>query len=87
MHVYNVTSLCNNLQNFAEYNMDIEEKTKTRQHRKSLAVDQDTYNLLEEICFQERRTKIDQLRMMIEDKHDEIFTRRANYEQRRRVNV
>jgi hypothetical protein len=67
--------------------MDIEEKTKTRQHRKSLAVDQDTYNLLEEICFQERRTKIDQLRMMIEDKHDEIFTRRANYEQRRRVNV
>ncbi|HAW74785.1 MAG TPA: hypothetical protein DCW74_03510 [Alteromonas australica] len=67
--------------------MDIEEKTKTRQHRKSLAVDQDTYNLLEEICYQERRTKIDQLRMMIEDKHDEIFTRRANYEQRRRVNV
>ena len=67
--------------------MDIEEKTKTRQHRKSLAVDQDTYNLLEEICYQERRTMIDQLRMMIEDKHDEIFTRRANYEQRRRVNV
>ena len=67
--------------------MEIEEKTKTRQHRKSLAVDQDTYNLLEEICYQERRTKIDQLRMMIEDKHDEIFTRRANYEQRRRVNV
>ena len=37
--------------------------------RKSLAVDYDTYNLLQELCEIERRSKIDQLRFLIE-KHD-----------------
>jgi len=41
--------------------------------RKSLAVDQDTFDLLEAICFSERRSKIDQLKILIEREHKEIF--------------
>jgi hypothetical protein len=37
--------------------------------RKSLAVDVDTYNLLQDICNNERRSKIDQLKILIESAH------------------
>ena len=43
--------------------------------RKSLAVDQKTYNLLQEICFEERRTRIEQLKILIEQEHKRIFGR------------
>tara|TARA_R100001244_G_scaffold7661_1_gene9951 strand:+ start:36 stop:242 length:207 start_codon:yes stop_codon:yes gene_type:complete len=37
--------------------------------RKSLALDVHTYNLLQEICNRERRSKIDQLKVLIEREH------------------
>tara|TARA_R110001583_G_scaffold12153_6_gene54118 strand:+ start:1996 stop:2196 length:201 start_codon:yes stop_codon:yes gene_type:complete len=37
--------------------------------RKSLALDVRTYNLLQEICNLERRSKIDQLKVLIEREH------------------
>ncbi len=40
--------------------------------RKSLAVDIDTYKMLEDICRTERRTKIGQLRLLIEREHSKI---------------
>jgi hypothetical protein len=40
--------------------------------RKSLAVDVDTYDLLHDICVIERRSKIDQLRVLIESKHQSL---------------
>ncbi len=50
---------------------------KTSPKRKSLAVDEETYNLLEEICFHERRTKIQTLKDLIEEKHDYLFRKAA----------
>jgi len=44
-----------------------------RQKRKSLAVDQATYDLLEEICVQQYRSRIDQLKVLIENEHDRLF--------------
>jgi len=41
--------------------------------RKSLAVDQATYDQLAEICFKERRTKIDQLKILIENEHARLL--------------
>ena len=43
--------------------------TKTR---KSLALDLRTYNLLQEICDAERRSKIDQLKVLIEREHQAL---------------
>mgnify|MGYP003112574423 CR=1 FL=1 len=40
--------------------------------RKSLAVDYDTYNLLQELCEIEHRSKIDQLRFLIENSHQQL---------------
>ena len=40
--------------------------------RKSLAVDLKTYQLLSEICASERRSKIEQLKVLIEREHAEI---------------
>ena len=37
--------------------------------RKSLAVDVKTYDLLQDICGQEHRSKIDQLKVLIEKEH------------------
>tara|TARA_R110000824_G_scaffold80012_8_gene201530 strand:- start:1435 stop:1632 length:198 start_codon:yes stop_codon:yes gene_type:complete len=37
--------------------------------RKSLALDVHTYNLLQDICDLERRSKIDQLKVLIEREH------------------
>ena len=40
--------------------------------RKSLAVDLKTYELLQDICAFERRTKIEQLKVLIENDHKRI---------------
>jgi hypothetical protein len=40
--------------------------------RKSLAIDVDTYEMLQAICNSERRTKIDQLKLLIEREHSKI---------------
>jgi len=37
--------------------------------RKSLALDVRTYNMLQDICNKERRSKIDQLKVLIEREH------------------
>ena len=53
--------------------LEVEEKeVKYPKGRKSLAVDFDTYNLLQDICRIERRSKIDQLRVLIENKHNSL---------------
>jgi hypothetical protein len=41
--------------------------------RKSLALDVHTYNMLQDICDQERRSKIDQLKVLIEREHDALI--------------
>lgn len=40
--------------------------------RKSLAIDVDTYHMLQTICDTERRTKIDQLKLLIEREYQRI---------------
>ena len=40
---------------------------------RTLTVDKVTYDFLEEICKTERRKKIDQLRLLIEESHKELF--------------
>ena len=47
--------------------------------RKSLAVDLDTYNMLQEICDSERRSKIDQLKVLIETAHDQLVVADTTY--------
>jgi|TARA_R110000851_G_C12729850_1_gene529553 hypothetical protein len=47
-------------------NQMIDENNKIR---KSLAVDVKTYDLLQDICGQEHRSKIDQLKVLIEKEH------------------
>ena len=42
--------------------------------RKSIAIDFDTYNLLDAICKKERRTIIDQLAILIENEHARLFS-------------
>ena len=51
--------------------MDTEATTR---QRKSLAVDQKTYDMLQEICFEERRTRIEQLKILIEEEHKRIIS-------------
>jgi len=40
--------------------------------RKSLALDVRTYNMLQDICNSETRTKIDQLKVLIEREHQRL---------------
>jgi hypothetical protein len=42
--------------------------------RKSLAVDVKTYDLLQYICNSEHRSKIDQLKVLIEKEHKRLTT-------------
>jgi len=58
--------------------MEIEKKygeysVKYPKGRKSLAVDFDTYTLLQDLCNMERRSKIDQLRFLIENRHEKLI--------------
>ena len=46
--------------------------------RKSLAVDPATYNLLDEICQMEHRSKIDQLKVLIQKEHKRLTTVKAD---------
>ena len=55
-------------------NDELMKSVKYPKGRKSLAVDVDTYDLLDDICVIERRSKIDQLRVLIESKH-QSFTK------------
>ena len=48
--------------------------------RKSLAVDPSTYDLLWEICSMEHRSKIDQLKVLIQKEHKRLATINANEE-------
>ena len=48
------------------YNSSMDIHTENNKMRKSLAVDVKTYDLLQEICDMERRSKIDQLKVLIE---------------------
>ena len=50
-----------------------DENPQLGRQRKSLAVDQHTYDLLQDICFDQRRSKIDQLKILIEHEHDRLF--------------
>ena len=57
----------------------MEQDIKNNKTRKSLAVDVSTYDLLQAICDMERRSKIDQLKVLIENeyvrlkKHEALF--------------
>jgi|TARA_R110000803_G_scaffold79510_4_gene145127 hypothetical protein len=51
----------------------METTTEPSRQRKSLAVDQKTYDMLQEICFEERRTRIEQLKILIENEHAKLF--------------
>jgi hypothetical protein len=46
--------------------------------RKSLALDVRTYNMLQDICNSERRTKIDQLKVLIEREHKSLFSEQVS---------
>ena len=54
------------------YNSSMDIHTENNKMRKSLAVDVKTYDLLQEICDMERRSKIDQLKVLIEKEHARI---------------
>jgi len=46
--------------------------------RKSLALDVRTYNMLQDICNKERRSKIDQLKVLIEREHKALAINETN---------
>tara|TARA_B100001059_G_C17420194_1_gene372784 strand:- start:140 stop:316 length:177 start_codon:yes stop_codon:yes gene_type:complete len=52
-------------------------KLKYPKGRKSLAVDYDTYNQLQELCHVEHRSIIDQLRFLIESRHEKLSYKKA----------
>ena len=52
----------------------IQTKRDGKEIRKSLAVDPATYNLLQEICNMEHRSKIDQLKVLIQKEHNRLKT-------------
>jgi len=47
----------------------MEQFTQENKIRKSLAVDLKTYQMLQEICNIQRRSKIEQLKVLIEQEH------------------
>ena len=52
-----------------------ETKKDGKEIRKSLAVDPRTYTLLQEICDMEHRSKIDQLKVLIQKEHKRLSER------------
>ena len=48
-------------------------KKDGKEIRKSLAVDPATYDLLQEICTMEHRSKIDQLKVLIQKEHKRLI--------------
>ena len=55
-------------------NNNTDHKRAGKEIRKSLAVDPATYNLLQEICNMEHRSKIDQLKVLIQKEHNRLKT-------------
>jgi len=53
-------------------NMD--HKKDGKEIRKSLAVDPATYDLLQSICDMEHRSKIDQLKVLIQKEHKRLMS-------------
>ena len=49
------------------------EDEKPIRRRKSLAVDEETYDKLNQICAHRRRSKIQQLQVLIENEYNQIF--------------
>jgi hypothetical protein len=49
------------------------EDEKPVRRRKSLAVDEETYDKLNKICSARRRSKIQQLQVLIENEYNQIF--------------
>ena len=50
----------------------IQTKRDGKEIRKTLAVDPATYDLLQEICQMEHRSKIDQLKVLIQKEHKRL---------------
>jgi len=81
--VDNLVDFINNLQEkimakekvLDEDGMEVDAIYRDDRKRKSLAIDEDTYWKLRQICGKERRTLISQLQLMIEDRYDELFDR------------
>ena len=53
---------------------NMEYKKEGKEIRKSLAVDPATYNLLQSICEMEHRSKIDQLKVLIQKEHKRLVS-------------
>ena len=53
---------------------NMEHKKEGKEIRKSLAVDPATYNLLQSICEMEHRSKIDQLKVLIQKEHKRLVS-------------
>ena len=54
-------------------NISQEQAEANRKIRKSLALDVQTYNMLQDICNSERRSKICQLKVLIEREYEKLF--------------
>jgi hypothetical protein len=55
------------------YTKPKEKVQKEPSPRKSLAIDVETYEMLRDICGLERRSLINQLQQLIEQRHNELF--------------
>jgi len=62
----------------------MEQDIKNNKTRKSLAVDVSTYDLLQKICDMERRSKIDQLKVLIENEYVRLKKHEALFEEEHR---
>jgi len=56
----------------------METRRDGKEIRKSLAVDPATYDLLQEICQMEHRSKIDQLKVLIQKEHKRLSSMQEN---------
>ena len=54
-----------------------DQAVESQKTRKSLAVDVHTYDMLQDICNRQRRSKIDQLKVLIEREHQLLFPAEA----------
>ena len=59
-------------------NNNTDHKRVGKEIRKGLAVDPATYNLLQEICNMEHRSKIDQLKVLIQKEHKRLSSMQEN---------
>jgi|TARA_R100000149_G_scaffold58505_1_gene27500 ferritin-like protein len=56
----------------------IDTRKDGKEIRKSLAVDPATYDLLQQICQMEHRSKIDQLKVLIQREHKRLSSMQEN---------